>query len=328
MARRLRAARPGRVSTRGDGVGGPTAPLVHLVRARRDGPILVAPFALSSSASHAQTVPNLSGRGAAALATLTAPETIVAFGHPVAVNMTIARHVVHSARPNGTVKSIVDGKTTYTAPEDRAGFPCRSRFAARIRTAAPLAVAQAKTSTMLRASASGRVASGTPVTFTATVTAEGSAIPPTGHLQFYGERNTLLQGFTLDSHGSASIDLTFLPGTHTIRAVYRGGPSFAPSVGTPVTLVVANAEPAPHRAPTVSDRVIDLVSERLGVPREHITLGSSFKHDLGADSLDQVELLVAIEEEFHITVSDEAAAEIETVGQAIHFIKSRIGLSR
>ena len=287
-----------------------------------------APFALASSASHAQTAPNLSGRGAAALATLTAPETIVAFGHPVAVNMTIARHVVHGARPNGTVKSIVDGKTTTRPPRTAPVFHAEAGLRGAVSNPAPLAVAQAKTSTMLRASASGRVASGTPVTFTATVTAEGSAIPPTGHLQFYGERNTLLQGFALDSHGSASIDLTFLPGTHTIRAVYRGGPSFAPSVGTPVTLIVANAEPAPHRAPTVSDRVIDLVSERLGVPRDHITLASSFKHDLGADSLDQVELLVAIEEEFHITVSDEAAEQIETVGQAIHFIKSRIGLSR
>jgi acyl carrier protein len=163
--------------------------------------------------------------------------------------------------------------------------------------------------------------------FTTTVTAEGSTVPPTGHVEFIGERMTLLQRFALDSHGSVSIDLTFSPGIHKIRAVYKGGPSFAPSHGAPITLVVADAEPTPHRAPTVRARVIDLVSEVLGVPRDQVKMGASFKHDLGADSLDQVELLMAFEEEFHITIRDHEAEQIETVGRAIDLIKSRISSS-
>ncbi len=286
------------------------------------------PFALASSISYAPTAQILRGRGSAALAMLTAHETSVAFGHPVAVNTTVARHVFQGAPATGTVKSKVDGKTVSWTPGTAPLFHGDAGLRGAVSKPASRAVAPAKTSTKLHASASGRVASSTPVTFTATVVAIGSAIPPAGHLQFYGEHMTLLHGFTLDSNGSVSIDLTLIPGTHTIRAVYRGGPGFEGSAGAPITLVVANAEPGSHRAPTVSDRVIDLVSEKLGVPRDRVTLQSSFVHDLGADSLDQVELLMALEDEFHITVSDERAEEIETVGQAIHLIKSQIGSSK
>jgi acyl carrier protein len=286
------------------------------------------PFAIASSSSHVPTAVSLRGRGAADLATLRAPETSVAFGHHDAVNMTGAQRVVHSASPTGTVKSSVDAKTASRPPGPAPLFHGKAGVRGAGSNVASPAVAVAKTSTMLHASASGRVASGTSVTFTATVKAEGSAIPPTGHIQFYGEDKTLLHGLALNSHGSVSVDLNFLPGTHTIRAVYRGGPGFAPSEGVPITLVVADAGPAPHRSPTVNDRVIDLVSERLGVPRDHVTLGSSFIDDLGADSLDLVELVMAIEEEFHITVPDHEAEQIKTVGHAIHLIKSRIGSSR
>jgi acyl carrier protein len=121
-----------------------------------------------------------------------------------------------------------------------------------------------------------------------------------------------------------TIDLIFGPGIHRIRADYLGGPGFAPSHGAPITLSVAKTRLAPHQAPTVRDRVIDLVSEQLGVERDQITLGTSFKHDLNADSLDQVELVMSLEEEFHISVPDHEAEQIETVGQAIDLIKSKI----
>jgi acyl carrier protein len=188
--------------------------------------------------------------------------------------------------------------------------------------ATTLEVAPAITVTHLYASASGEVAFGTPVTFVAAVVTNDSPTPPTGQVEFVGEHITPLQAFTLDSKGLATVDLTLAPGIHTIRAVYRGEPGFEKSVSEPITLVVVD----PHPARTVTDRVIDLVSENLGVPRDQITLQSSFEQDLGADSLDRVELLMAFEDEFHITVPDEHAEQIETVGQAVHLIEARLAL--
>ncbi|MCA9263805.1 MAG: acyl carrier protein [Planctomycetales bacterium] len=71
----------------------------------------------------------------------------------------------------------------------------------------------------------------------------------------------------------------------------------------------------------VEDRVIDIVAEQLGVDKEKVTPETSFVNDLGADSLDTVELVMELEEEFDINIPDDAAEKIQTVGQAIEYIE-------
>ncbi|HHY95140.1 MAG TPA: acyl carrier protein [Firmicutes bacterium] len=67
-----------------------------------------------------------------------------------------------------------------------------------------------------------------------------------------------------------------------------------------------------------------IIVEQLGVDEENVTLESSFQDDLGADSLDVVELLMAIEEEFEIEIPDEDAEKIQTVGDAVDYIRERM----
>ena len=71
----------------------------------------------------------------------------------------------------------------------------------------------------------------------------------------------------------------------------------------------------------VEDRVKKIVVEHLGVEEEKVTENASFIDDLGADSLDTVELVMAFEEEFGIEIPDDAAENIQTVGDAVKFIK-------
>ena len=72
---------------------------------------------------------------------------------------------------------------------------------------------------------------------------------------------------------------------------------------------------------SVSERVVEIVADQLGVDKEKITRETSFVNDLGADSLDTVELVMELEEEFDINIPDDAAEKIQTVGQAIDFIE-------
>jgi acyl carrier protein len=71
---------------------------------------------------------------------------------------------------------------------------------------------------------------------------------------------------------------------------------------------------------TVDQRVKAIVAEQLGVKEEQVTSDASFVDDLGADSLDTVELVMALEEEFEIEIPDEDAEKITTVQQAIDYI--------
>ncbi len=79
---------------------------------------------------------------------------------------------------------------------------------------------------------------------------------------------------------------------------------------------------------SVEERVIDIVAEQLGVSKDQITRETSFVNDLGADSLDTVELVMELEEEFDINIPDDAAEKIQTVGQAIDHIKKAVESSR
>ena len=71
---------------------------------------------------------------------------------------------------------------------------------------------------------------------------------------------------------------------------------------------------------TIEERVKKIVAEQLGVKEEEVTLEKSFVDDLGADSLDTVELVMALEEEFETEIPDEQAEKITTVQEAIDYI--------
>ena len=74
-----------------------------------------------------------------------------------------------------------------------------------------------------------------------------------------------------------------------------------------------------------SDRVKKIVVEHLGVEADKVTEEASFIDDLGADSLDIVELVMAFEEEFGIEIPDEDAEKMQTVGDAVEYIKTQQG---
>jgi acyl carrier protein len=71
---------------------------------------------------------------------------------------------------------------------------------------------------------------------------------------------------------------------------------------------------------TIEERVKKIVVEQLGVKEEEVVLSASFVDDLGADSLDTVELVMALEEEFETEIPDEEAEKITTVQQAVDYV--------
>ena len=75
----------------------------------------------------------------------------------------------------------------------------------------------------------------------------------------------------------------------------------------------------------LADQVMAIVSEKLSVDREKVTLETSFIGDLGADSLDMVELLMNLEDSFKMTIPDEDAEQIKTVGDAVKYIDENKG---
>lgn len=72
-------------------------------------------------------------------------------------------------------------------------------------------------------------------------------------------------------------------------------------------------------------KVKDIIAEELGVEKEKLTAEASFMEDLGADSLDTVELVMAFEKEFDIDIPDEEAEKLRTVGDALKYLHERMG---
>ena len=75
----------------------------------------------------------------------------------------------------------------------------------------------------------------------------------------------------------------------------------------------------------LEERVAEIVVQQLGVAREEVVAEASFIDDLGADSLDIVELVMAMEEEFNIEIPDEDAEKIQTIGAAIAYLRGKLG---
>ena len=73
------------------------------------------------------------------------------------------------------------------------------------------------------------------------------------------------------------------------------------------------------------DKIRQIIAEQLGVKKEEVTDSAKFVDDLGADSLDTVELVMALEEEFGIEIPDEDAEKLTTVGDALRYIEEKAG---
>jgi acyl carrier protein len=75
---------------------------------------------------------------------------------------------------------------------------------------------------------------------------------------------------------------------------------------------------------SIAERVSKIIIDKLGVDESEVTAEASFTNDLGADSLDTVELIMEFEKEFDISIPDEQAENIQTVGQAVEYLESQI----
>ncbi|MDH3684744.1 MAG: acyl carrier protein [Myxococcales bacterium] len=75
----------------------------------------------------------------------------------------------------------------------------------------------------------------------------------------------------------------------------------------------------------LEERVAEIIVEQLGISREEVKPEASFIDDLGADSLDIVELVMAMEETFDVEIPDDDAEKIQTIGDAVKYLKDKIG---
>jgi acyl carrier protein len=75
----------------------------------------------------------------------------------------------------------------------------------------------------------------------------------------------------------------------------------------------------------IASKVKAIIVEKLGVDESEVTPEASFTNDLGADSLDTVELIMELEKEFNVSIPDEQAENITTVGQAIGYLEEQVG---
>ena len=73
------------------------------------------------------------------------------------------------------------------------------------------------------------------------------------------------------------------------------------------------------------DKIRQIIADQLGVKKDEVTDGAKFVDDLGADSLDTVELVMALEEEFGVEIPDEEAEKLLTVGDALRYIEEKAG---
>jgi acyl carrier protein len=92
----------------------------------------------------------------------------------------------------------------------------------------------------------------------------------------------------------------------------------------PDNIVTQVSERLPRRiykVASVYDRVVEIVAEQLGAEKDKISKDTHFVNDLSADSLDVVELVMELEEEFDINIPDDAAEKIQTIGQAVEYIE-------
>ena len=79
-------------------------------------------------------------------------------------------------------------------------------------------------------------------------------------------------------------------------------------------------------AAEIESKIKEIVAQQLSVSPDQVTLEATFKDDLGADSLDIVELVMALEEELEIDIPDEEANKIQTVGDAVNYVKTKKGI--
>src|SRR5687768_17831698 len=86
-------------------------------------------------------------------------------------------------------------------------------------------------------------------------------------------------------------------------------------------LLIPGGKPMANLDPKIQEKVIEIVCDQLGVSKDKVTPQTSFVNDLGADSLDTVELVMEFEEEFDINIPDEDAEKIQTVGDAIKYVQ-------
>ena len=75
----------------------------------------------------------------------------------------------------------------------------------------------------------------------------------------------------------------------------------------------------------IEEKIKKIICEQLDVPEEDVVMDASFVDDLGADSLDQVELIMAMEEEFDVSIPDEDAEKIATVRDAVNYVMNAMG---
>jgi len=75
---------------------------------------------------------------------------------------------------------------------------------------------------------------------------------------------------------------------------------------------------------SIEQKMVDIISKQLSVPKEKVVPEASFVDDLGADSLDLVELVMAMEEEFGLEIADDEAEKLQTVKDAIEYVKEHI----
>lgn len=73
----------------------------------------------------------------------------------------------------------------------------------------------------------------------------------------------------------------------------------------------------------ISEKVVQIIIDKLGVDSSEVTNEASFTNDLGADSLDTVELIMEFEKEFDVSIPDEQAENIQTVGQAVEYLEAQ-----